>query len=532
MSADRSTVALGHPSARTGRERPRAASQEPGGGGDEHLTRRQLLIGAAGLAAAGGGAFGLSRLLAGSGSGLATIPASRSGPSGPVRTFHSRADLRPPAIELSGADPRPGYVFLGPSATGKPGGSQPGVMLLDGVGDPMWFQPVATGKWAANVRVQEYRNEPVLTWWEGKVTGGYGAGEAVIADRSYRELARVRAANGRQMDLHEFTLTPQGTALFTCTPEVVPYNLSSLAGPRDAQVLETVIQEVDVATGRLLLEWRSLDHVSPTESQLPLAEPYDYMHTNSIAVAEDGDLLVSARHTWSLYKLDRRTGAVIWRLGGLRSDFLMQQGAQFAWQHHATPLGNGSMTVFDDGSNGPIKSEAQSRGLFLAVDEPRRTVKLQRSYTHPKHLLSGAMGSVQALPDGHVVVGWGLEPYATEFGRDGSVVADAHLPSGLNSYRGFRFAWRAQPNAPPDLAVARNASSGRGTAYASWNGATEVRYWRLHVGTSASDLRAAGVAKHRGFETAIPLPTGSGFVALAALDRHGKLLARSASARI
>src|SRR5438045_3357528 len=143
----------------------------------------------------------------------------------------------------------------------------------------------------------------VLTWWEGKVGAStFGRGEGVMLDSSYHEVARVRAGNGRQMDLHEFVLTPQGTALFTCYPETVRADLSSVGGPSDGQAREAIIQEVDVHSGRVRFEWRSLDHIPVTESYQSLAEPYDYLHANSIDVAPDGNLLVSARHTWALYK--------------------------------------------------------------------------------------------------------------------------------------------------------------------------------------------------------------------------------------
>src|SRR5205085_11832422 len=148
------------------------------------------------------------------------------------------------------------------------------------------------------------------------------------------------------IDLHEFRLTPQGTALVTCTPQAVSVDLSSVGGPRSGQVFESIVQEIDVQSGRVLLEWQSLKHISVAESYLPVGNPYDYLHLNSIDVMPDGNLLVSARHTCALYKLDRRTGRVIWRLGGKRSDFAIGRGAQFFWQHHAQSLGPGTISLF------------------------------------------------------------------------------------------------------------------------------------------------------------------------------------------
>src|SRR4029077_6350379 len=117
---------------------------------------------------------------------------------------------------------------MGPWASG---GDQPGPLMVDQDAEPVWFRPISSGQtssaWATNFQAFNYRGEPVLAWWEGQVLAtGLGQGQAILLDRGYREVATVYAANGRQMDLHEFQLTPQGTALFTCYPERVPADLS------------------------------------------------------------------------------------------------------------------------------------------------------------------------------------------------------------------------------------------------------------------------------------------------------------------
>src|SRR5262249_18267035 len=170
------------------------------------------------------------------------------------------------------------------------------------------------GKLAADFGVQIHKGQPVLTWWEGAVNGGNGAGEYVIADASYTEIQRVKPLNGYAGDLHEFLLTGNGTALFLCGNQVDPPPGNDAAVP----LFEDVIQEVDLDTGALVFEWHGADHVQPEESYVnpPTAggQAYDYMHANSIEVDRDGNLLVSARNTCTIYKIDRTTGNVVWRL--------------------------------------------------------------------------------------------------------------------------------------------------------------------------------------------------------------------------
>jgi Arylsulfotransferase (ASST) len=492
------------------------------------MTRRRLLragLAAGGVAVLGGGAYGVSQLLGG---GLSFLDSWRvtATSRGTVRRFYSAPELEPPvtySLTNDAAPPGGHYLFMGPAAVD---GAQAGPMIADNAGDPVWFRHTP---WPTNVQVHTYRGEPVLVWWEGQVLTGYGFGEAVILDRSYRELARVRAANGHHVDLHELTLTDRGTALFTCPPVSRPLDLSALGGSADASVRESIFQEVDIASGRLIHEWRSLGHVPPAESYRPPTHDFDYMHLNSVAVTPDGNLIISGRHTWAVYKLDRRSGAVIWRLGGKASQFAMGAHAQFAWQHDVRMPNPRTITVFDNGDDGRTATH-RTRALELSVDQAARRVTVSHAYLRPRPVTATAMGSARRLGDGHMAVGWGSAPYVSEFDADGGVRVDLRIGTSTNqkSYRSFRQAWSGHPTTSPALAAVGERLSGRATAYVSWNGATEVARWRVHAGPRRSDLRAVGTTPRRGFETAINLATNEGYVAVTALDRHGRALGHSA----
>lgn len=508
--------------------RPMAPTTAP----EPLMTRRRLLrtgAAAGGAAVLGGGTYGVSQLL---GSGRVPFLASwrtTEGSDGSVRRFYSAPELKPPTMYVLTRDARPTgdeYLFLGPAELD---GAQSGPMIIDNAGEPVWFRQVEGGLWTTNVQVHRYRGEPVLVWWEGRVLTGYGFGEAVIVDRTYREIARIKAARGHHIDLHELTLTDRGTALFTCPPIETPFDLSYIGGSPTGSVRESIFQEVEIASGRLVHEWLSLGHVDPAESYRRPIENYDYMHLNSIAVTPDGNLLVSGRHTWAVYKLDRATGAVIWRLGGKRTQFAMERDTQFAWQHDVRLPNPRMLTVFDNGDDGRTKTH-RTRALKLNVDERARRVSLSRSYVRPRPVTATALGSARHLGDGHMFVGWGAAPYVTEFDAGGNVLADLRIGTNPDqkSYRTFRQAWKGHPASNPAVAVTRDRSSGRATAYVSWNGATEVTHWWIHLGPRRGDLRPVGVVPRRGFETAINLGTGQGYLAATGLDAHRLPLGRSA----
>ncbi len=319
-----------------------------------------------------------------------------------LQHFVSRPDLQPPTVTVStnSGSHTPGDIFLAPYA----GPGQYGPMILDGAGRLIWFKPIPTGERAADLRVQEYDGQPVLTWWQDPlVADGQRDAGVVIASSSYRDVAIVRAGNGYQPDLHAFEITPKGTALFTVY-DAIRCNLSAYGGPADGAVADTLFQEIDLRTGLVRFEWHALDHVALTDSYMPvghggtLLSPWDYFHIN--AVSEHGeDLLVDSRNTWAAYDIDARTGQIVWRLGGKQSSFTMGPGASPAWQHDAREEADGTISFFDNGGTPQVHS--QSRVIVLALNKQTMTATLVASFVHPTPLLAASQGDFQPLAGGN-----------------------------------------------------------------------------------------------------------------------------------
>jgi len=453
-----------------------------------------------------------------------------------VQTFRSRPDLSPPAIAVSSQahDTAPGYIFLAP----KEGAGQDGPLIVDNSGQPVWFGPLQRRtERAMDFKVQRYRGEPVLTWWEGKVVGGHGLGEYVIADESYREIRRVRAGSGYHGDHHEFLITPQETALITIY-NPVPTDLSPVGGPEDGMVLDGIAQEIDLETKEVLFEWHSLEHVGleqtyrkpPKDSRWPFdyffrtRKVFDYFHINSIDVDHDSNLLICSRWTFTVYKIDRRSGEIIWRLGGKKSDFEMGAGTWMRYQHDARRQSDGTITIFD---NGGRYKDKQSYGLVLELDIDEMSASLVRSYGHPNKWRAASQGNMQVLPNDNVFIGWGSESVFSEFSKDGELLFDARFPPQVESYRAFRFPWSGHPSEEPAVAV-EAGSHDEVKIYASWNGATEVASWQVLAGPGPDRLKPVGDAAPReGFETAIAVHTVEPYVGVQAKDRSGRVLGTS-----
>lgn len=442
----------------------------------------------------------------------------------PVAHFHSRTDLRPPQVRAGqNPDHRSGDIFItaqiGSYWAGKP--IQGGPMILDSRGRLVWFRPVPnliTG----DLQKQFYRGRQVLTWWQGRIPPD--SGEDVIVDQSYRQVATVGGAEGYHPDLHEFQITPQGTALVVADAPVTA-NLTSVGGARHGIVLDCVIQELDIRTGRLVWEWHALGHIPLADSYVsPPARSgvYDAFHLNSIQQLPGHRLLISVRNTWSLYEIDERTGHIIWRLGGKHSSFTMEPGTRFEEQHDARLAGS-TLTLFDDAD--PPQEEPQSSAMLLRIDPANMTVSLAARYTHSPPLLSDGAGSTQVLPNGDVFVGWGGQPHFSEYSSSGRQIFDASLPLAMVAYRAYRFPWTGRPTTRPALAV--TVSQSKATVYSSWNGATRVAAWRVLAGSTPGHLTAMAQEHRTGFETAIKLQTTPRYAAVRALDASGAVLGTS-----
>jgi hypothetical protein len=450
----------------------------------------------------------------------------------PPQEFRSRPDLKPPVIEITtpATGTAEGLVFLG----SKVDDGQYGVMILDNEGDIVWYHPAEVTDWEYHdVRAQEYQGEPVITWSVATTGGGYGQGHFVIADTAYETVAEIQAANGFTSggDIHEFLLTPEGTALIMLY-QAVDWDMTPAGGSMYGSVIDAIIQEIEVETGRVHFEWHALDHIDLQETYIAIPgsdpnRPSDYVHANAITIAPDGDLILSMRHTAAIYKVNRQSGEIVWRLQGKRSDFELTDEARFNWQHDARLNEQGQLTLFDNHEVNPQEGEVVwSRGIVLDLDMETMTATLAQEYVHPEQVLGASQGNMQPLPNGNVFIGWGSAPDFSEFTPDGELIFNGRFPEGANSYRAYRFPWTGQPTDPPD-AVAEAGAAGTVTVYASWNGATGVASWRVLAGPDPSDLAEIGGAPRSGFETAIEVVTSEPWLAVEALDAGGAILGAS-----
>ena len=441
-------------------------------------------------------------------SALILVPAANGHAAEPYQHFWSQPQLKPPVVRIlrRARGTAPGYLFIAP----KRRTPQAGPMIFDERGRLVWFRPLPT-RGVTDFRVQRLHGRPVLTWWRARLAGArLRDGAYTIADTSYRTIATIRPGNGEVGDIHEFLLTRRGTALMTTFRSLV-------VGHR--RYSEGGFQELELATGRVLFDWHSIDHVPPRESySTPPRDPsfsFDYFHINSVAIDVDHNFLVSARNTHTVYKISRKTGRILWRLGGRRSDYRLGKRVRFAWQHDARRESDGTIRIFDNGAAPRVHSE--SRVIFVHLNARTMRARLVRTIVHNPPLLAINQGNAQRLPDGHLLVGWGHTPYVTEFDARGRTLLDLRYGHGADSYRAFRFRWSGRPISRPAIVLHHRR------VFFSWNGATNVKWWQILGGSNPRRLQIVRTVRRRGFETSARAPQ-TPWIAVRALDRHGRRL--------
>jgi len=401
-----------------------------------------------------------------------------------------------------------------------------------------------------NFQVCSINGTDNLCYITGAQNLGYIRGYAVVLDDTLTARTSIHSQGGlAAFDEHEFTVVDDGqNALLTLyNPEhydLSDYNITTGQG----WIMNCYFQKIEIGTSRLLFEWSALDHVALSESfVLPNksevsglgfqpTSPWDYFHINSVDQNADGDFLVSARHTCTIYKVSGQDGHIIWRLGGSLSDFSFPHGLNFSFQHDARFRWENATTtilsLFDNASNGFNQTARYSSGKVLKLDHTTNSVTLLKSFVAPDQFISASQGNLQLLgpnsawDTANVFLGWGENAYISEYTSDGNMVQQGHFATtGSMNYRAFKQNFTTNPTDAPALyTYAHNTSTGT-VYYMSWNGATKVAQWRIYGADSPNGTWVVlDTVPKAGFETVYTAPKYYGWALVESLDADANAL--------
>jgi hypothetical protein len=316
-----------------------------------------------------------------------------------ITTGSLPADL--PSYVAGGADPSPGYVVFAAGLYG---------VVIDNTGRVVWYHAFPQGP-GLNFQAQpngRYAARPPGTpgvWVELDVLGN--------------QTRTLGCARGLPARFHDLLAARDGSYWIMCD-DTRTMDLTGVGGVAGAQVTGTVVQHVS-ASNELLFEWNPFDHFDITD--LPLADrtgaSVNWTHGNALDLDSDGHLVVSFRSLSEVTKIDTRTGAVVWRMGGLRNQltFVEQPSPAFARQHGLRVVGPAELSLLDN-----MGDAAGSHAERYVVDDVQRTARLVASYGSDPAVIARLGGTTQPLPGDRTLVSFGNGDRVEEYDGQGQVV--------------------------------------------------------------------------------------------------------------
>jgi hypothetical protein len=309
-----------------------------------------------------------------------------------------------PHYTASGLDPSPGYVVF---AAGRYG------VVIDNTGRVVWYYrfPIGSGL--------NFMAQPDGGYVARPTTSAPSISDPWVEIDPLGNVTRnLGCALGLQSRPHDLIIDREDGYWLLCD-EVRTMDLSNAGGVVGARVTGTVIQHLD-KTGKLLFSWSAFDHFDITDG-----EPADrkganvnWTHGNALDLDADGNLLVSFRNLNEITKIDAVSGAVIWRMGGRRNQFVFVNSPSpaFMGQHSVRVSKPGGLIILDN------TGSSQSIAEQYTFDETSKTAVLAHSYSSAPGVVTQIGGSVQRMAGGRVLVSFGTAGRVEEYDADGRVV--------------------------------------------------------------------------------------------------------------
>ena len=340
-----------------------------------------------------------------------------------------------PYINITASNnPDAQYIFI----DNRGGNGDPWNVIFDNSGQPVWYS-----KYPDERRDMKVQHNGVMTMLARDEGGNHFNG----FNTNYQQITQYWTTNGYSGDEHELQVLADGTYfLIGLNTETVDMSQYIAGGNTSASVTEDAIQEF-TAAGDLIFQWRAWDHINILDEQAFIgltSSSFDFTHMNSIDVDTDGNILLSSRNTSECTKIDRNTGDIIWRLGGVESSFTFPNDPLNgpANQHALRMVTTNDYTLFDDGN---LHNPSVSRGVEYIVNTNNMTATLVWQYppVPTTAIYAYYMGDVQRLTNGNTLIDWavGNLPKLTEVRPDDTKAFEMNWVNQYEAYRTWRCSW-------------------------------------------------------------------------------------------
>jgi hypothetical protein len=348
------------------------------------------------------------------------------------------SDFFPDINIIESNDPAPGYFFLATQGVSAVG-AQRYIAIVDNYGTPVFFRlmPAAT----VSMRLLN----------DGTIGYVHGVPRKLYIMDEMLDVIDTISTEGLKLDGHDWAVEDNvdyNRLVFGQYTREVDMSLLITGGNPAAIIDETIIQEFD-RDNTLISSWRTEDHfdIFDGNDESPfvdfLSDGIDYAHLNSVAVWSDTSMVISTRHMDEITCIDRRTGDIIWRLGGKNNQFTFINDPEgFVHQHCPRRTENGNLILFD---NGNLKEPQYSRSVEYELDMESMTATLVNSYRRTPDAFAPRDGATQRLSNGNTIATWGPGwPSVTEFNPDGTIAIELDYTEHSLSPRVEKFIWKTK----------------------------------------------------------------------------------------
>ena len=302
-------------------------------------------------------------------------------------------------------------------------------VAFDSTGTIVWYRnfPGSSG-WSARTAAQRQLHH--LPWQLQWLATSPGQLHRIHASR--RSGPVWTAPNGSYMDPHELLLTvdTDGQPIaHMITYTIRSVDATSVGGSSSEQLAQHALVRQKLGSAPVTV-WDSWNHFTlPDWIEPPKFPPNDIDHANSVTIAPDGNYIVSWRNTGEITKIDRTTGAAIWRLGGRNNQFTFigDPLGGFSAQHYVRMTPQGTILLYD---NGWRHTPQQTRGVEYKLDETAKTATMIHEWRHSPLIFTQYVGSAQRLANGDTLMGWGLADTVTEYSPTGTTVWEGQVQFG------------------------------------------------------------------------------------------------------
>jgi hypothetical protein len=344
-----------------------------------------------------------------------------------------------PQFTVSVSNPTaPGKIFIG-----NWGGTSY-MMILENDGTPYFYR-----RFSGSTQTRDFKVQPTGTLTR-RVYENLNC--FVEMDSQYVNIDTLRCMNGYGTDEHDIQLLPNHhSVLIALDYRTVDMSKIVSGGQTNATVIGNHVQELD-EHHNVVFEWNCWNNFNIADAvhENLQANTIDYVHMNSIAIDYDGNIVISSRHLSEVTKINRTTGEIMWRLGGLHNQFtFVNDPFGISYQHDVRPVPGkpNQYTIFD---NGNFHSPSFTRAVEFSIDTALMTATKVWEYRHTPEYYSPWMGNVQRLPNGNTFIDWADNPLpkAYEVTPSGENVYSATFAQGTPCYRAYRFDWESVVRVP------------------------------------------------------------------------------------